>query len=236
VDSGTAGMAMTDAGSDPPTDAEVCDAACAAVNDQYSLPGAFCEDWRFPSHELTPAFCGPVDASGCDGLCEARLSLVSEACHDALRDAVSCAARSGEYSSLQVPATCFLEACYPVLFRVSSECYGLREDLEAQRAIWDSAAGGANYTFVYSGVATVSVVGSVATVTEGEPIGDPPTMSDLFDRIELELDAARPPFVDDDESLGFPASFRATQPECQATATGERFTVTNVVIDRVGFE
>jgi hypothetical protein len=134
---------------------------------------------------------------------------VPEACHDALRAGMPCVASDAFYK-MPSAAFCYLESCYPQLLRISAECNGLREELAAAHARWNASVGDADYSFSYASGSTsvkIEVTAGVATVVEGT-LASPPTIDDLFARVERQLDEGLPlRLVDYDETFGHP--FRA---------------------------
>jgi hypothetical protein len=189
------------------TDSELCEASCTELNNQFEIPGALCEDWRPLDDKYVPVFCGQVEATGCSGRCTERLNRGPEACHDALRAGVPCVASDSFYKLGPSAEWCYLEQCYPQLFRITAECNGLREELADARARWDRTVGDADYSFWYeSGSISVKidVTAGVPTVVEGT-LSSPLSIEDLFARVELEIDdgsAFR--LVDYDETFGHP--------------------------------
>jgi len=231
---GSAGVAgtggTTDAGTPELTDPEFCEATCDAIEHRYYLPRAFCEDWAYPDFERTPAYCEPTQAMGCVDLCVDGLSRVPDVCHDALRVAADCAAQSGDYSGPEV-SSCILQACHGVLFRVSIECHGLRDDLVSARARW-AGEGSENYSYRfthYSEQATVEVMNGVATVVQGM-LPTALTIPELFDDIEARYDEGEPAQIDYDPALGYPAEVVFYPPLC-GLYTSDVWSVSDVVLE-----
>jgi len=204
--SGTAGTAGTmDAGTPELTDPEFCQAACDATEGRYSLPQALCEDWRYPDFDVTPAYCEPTETRDCVDLCVERLTQVPSACHDVLRPAADCAAHDRLYAE-GLATECVLSNCHPFLFRVSIECHGLRDELEAARARWASE-GSENYSFRYtqdSEQATVEVTNGVPMVVDGTLPRIAATIPDQFALIEAGYDDGAPALIEYDPVLGYP--------------------------------
>jgi hypothetical protein len=188
------------------TDPELCEAACTELDDSFEIPGALCEDWRVLDDKYELAFCGKTEATGCSARCTERLSRVPEACHDALRAGIPCVASDSFYKGVSAQL-CYLQKCYPQLYRISAECNGLREELAAARARWNGTVGEGDYSFWFGSEpmsVKIEVTAGVPTVIEGT-LASPPTIEDLFARVERQLDEGLPlRLVEYDETFGYP--------------------------------
>jgi hypothetical protein len=188
------------------TDPELCEAACTELDDSFEVPGALCEDWRVLDDKYELAFCGKTEATGCSARCTERLSRVPEACHDALRAGIPCVASDSFYKGVSAQL-CYLQKCYPQLYRISAECNGLREELAAARARWNGTVGEGDYSFWFGSEpmsVKIEVTAGVPTVIEGT-LASPPTIEDLFARVERQLDEGLPlRLVEYDETFGYP--------------------------------
>jgi hypothetical protein len=224
---GAAGSSAAGGGPAVVTDAEICAEGCTLGT---PLPSALCEDWRFPDVDAVPDFCVDIELEGteCAERCEQALGQVSHACNAALHEAVPCAARSNFYRE-GVLDTCYLSECYPELFRLSAECYGLREALIGARARWD-AFNPRDYRFTYeepSEVATFSVDNGVSTVVSSQGAATPLTIRMLFDRIAVALDDGYPAVARYDEQFGYPTEVEFPSSECFGPVPGLSFRVTD---------
>jgi len=224
----TAGAAATnggggavDGGATLPADIsdEVLCASCCASTGPFELPGALCEDWSFPERPEPAEFCEPPTSTGCTERCVERLTVVSDACRLALRDAVPCVAALGFYPNGAI-TTCPFEGCRYELYRVSSDCNGLREELAEARALWDSVAT-SSYTYTYGyqvlladRSATVEVVDDRAAVVDGYKFDPPYTVPDLFDIVSDTIDNGAVPVVEYDATAGYPTSIERYIGDC----------------------
>jgi hypothetical protein len=156
-------------------------------NLQYRLPGALCEDWNREGWE--PEFCGvQFNIRSCPDYCRSVYETVSPACAAVLPPVVRCVAPTYALPSPPSLDECWLGDCRDQLYTMTSACYGLREQLDAARAIW-AASGVGDYQLQYDTGTNVQVVVRAGS----EPVVTPPdavawTVPALFERIESTLD------------------------------------------------
>lgn len=187
--------------------AEVCSRACQRTG-SLSLPHVLCEDWQLPFRAdgglRLYEFCDPLPMGGdCSSSCESAFAQSSEACAATLAPVVDCVGVFGPYPEPTAAASCLFTPCVNALLDMTSECAGLRQELETARATW-TAAGVTAYRFDYEG-STIAVADGVARVEEGTALSNPPTVEELFERIEEYLDVPGIAAISQyDEALGYP--------------------------------
>jgi hypothetical protein len=106
----------------------------------------------------------------------------------------------------------------------------LRQELARARDLWASA-GSDSYSYTYSAgnsFGDITVRDGVASLVEGT-LTDPPTIPELFDRIEDSLETY-PASVTYDPVLGYPREAVASVP-CDHTTYWFYFAVTDLVLE-----
>lgn len=198
----SAGVAGEGGAAEPVSPVTECNRYCEAL--PYRLPAALCEDWNRPGWE--PQFCGLGNRS-CADYCDTLYKTVSPECAATLPPVVRCVAPT--YSSLAAVPTldeCWLRECRDQLYTMTSACYGLREKLDAARALWEQS-GVAEYRLSYDAGGSEKV--EVLVRAGSEPAVTPPgafawTVPKLLDEVERYLN--EPGVAPDaiyDEQLGY---------------------------------